>query len=169
MLFYFVNQLFWSEVLTAQCITRKLNYRDFEGVVVAIDGNKLTIPIAFGLTMENNLYCCTWFLTRLTKALRLGRDVSFITNMGSSCIEHVFPDSYQGILPKYMRTRGVSSGTLQSWLWMTSNSYIVSGFEENFRWLNIDAREVLANIGNAKWARANFPNICWNAVNIDIP
>nr|KAJ0212913.1 hypothetical protein LSAT_V11C400164950 [Lactuca sativa] len=39
-------------------------------VVVAIYGNNKTLPIAFALAVENNLYCCTWFLMRLREALR---------------------------------------------------------------------------------------------------
>ena len=67
-----------------------------------------------------------------------------------------------------MYTRGVSRRTLQTLFWMTSNSYIVFNFEENFRRLTHDAREMLANIGHVKWASAYFPNICWNLVNIDV-
>nr|KAJ0226328.1 hypothetical protein LSAT_V11C100028320 [Lactuca sativa] len=57
---------------------------------------------------------------------------------------------------KYMRTRGVFGRTLQPLFWMTSNSYTVSDFEENFRWLTPYAREMLANIGHVKWTRAYF-------------
>nr|KAJ0189267.1 hypothetical protein LSAT_V11C800416650 [Lactuca sativa] len=42
---------------------------------------------------------------------------------------------------------------------MTSTSYTVSGFEENFRRLTHDVCEVFANIDHMKWARAYFPNI----------
>nr|KAJ0190084.1 hypothetical protein LSAT_V11C800402970 [Lactuca sativa] len=108
--------------------------------------------------MENNIYCCYWFLMRLRESLRQ---------------EHVFPSSYNEYtfksVFKYMRTRGVYGRTLQSFFWMTSNSYIVSDFEEKFCRLTPDAREVLANIGHAKWARTYFSNIRWNVVNIDIP
>nr|KAJ0225242.1 hypothetical protein LSAT_V11C100038600 [Lactuca sativa] len=113
---------------------------------------------------------CTRFLMRLREALRQGREVSFITNMDdviSSCIEH------HGYTSKsvfnYMRTRSVSGGTLQPLFLMTSSSYIMSDFEENFRRLTPDVCEMLANIGHAKWARAYFPNICWNVVNTDAP
>nr|KAJ0224355.1 hypothetical protein LSAT_V11C100030640 [Lactuca sativa] len=108
--------------------------------------------------------------------MRQGWELSFITNMDdvvSSCIEHLFPDFYHGYtfksVFKYMRTRGVSDRTLQPLFWMTSNSYNASDFEENFRWLTLDAREMLANIGHAKWVRAYFPNIRWNVVNINVP
>nr|KAJ0207799.1 hypothetical protein LSAT_V11C500271170 [Lactuca sativa] len=67
-----------------------------------------------------------------------------------------------------MRTRGVSGRTLQPLFWMTSSSYTVSDLEENFRRLTPNARDMLANIGHAKWARAYFPNIRWNVVNIDV-
>nr|KAJ0223717.1 hypothetical protein LSAT_V11C200068480 [Lactuca sativa] len=84
-------------------------------VAVAINGNNHTLPIAFGLAVENNLYYCTWFLMRLKEALIQGREVLFITTMDdvvSSCIEHVFPDSYHGYTSKsalkYISTRGVS-------------------------------------------------------------
>ena len=81
----------------------------------------------------------------------------------SSCIEHVFRYSYHGYTSKsvfkYMHTRGVSGRTLQPLFWMTSSSYIMSDLEENFRRLTCDAREMLANIDHAKWARAYFPNI----------
>nr|KAJ0223280.1 hypothetical protein LSAT_V11C200095920 [Lactuca sativa] len=89
-------------------------------VAVAIDGNNHILPIAFGLAMENNPYRFTWFLIRLREALRHGREALFITNMDdvvSSCIKHLFPDSYHGYTYKsvfmYMRTRGVSGRTLQ--------------------------------------------------------
>nr|KAJ0188150.1 hypothetical protein LSAT_V11C900472720 [Lactuca sativa] len=128
------------------------------------------------LRVENNLYCCTWFLMRLKETLKQDREISFITNMDdvvSSCIDHVFPDFYHGYTSKsvfkYMHTRGISDRTLEHFFWMTTNSYIVSNFEENFRWLNPDAREVLANIGHVKWAKAYFPNIRWNVINIDVP
>nr|KAJ0185688.1 hypothetical protein LSAT_V11C900457320 [Lactuca sativa] len=69
--------------------------------------------------------------TMLIEAPRQGRGVSFITNMNdviSSCIEHVFPDSYHGRTSKsvfkYMCTKGISSRTLQHLFWMTSSSYI---------------------------------------------
>nr|KAJ0227881.1 hypothetical protein LSAT_V11C100025980 [Lactuca sativa] len=65
--------------------------------------------------MENNLYCCTWFLMRLQEAL-------------SSCIEHVFPDSFHGYISKSV------------WKYMCKR--------ENFCRLTLDAREVLANIGH---------------------
>nr|KAJ0214557.1 hypothetical protein LSAT_V11C400181910 [Lactuca sativa] len=135
-------------------------------VTVVIDGNKQTLLIVFCMVMENNLYCCTWFLMRLRKTLKQGKEVSFITNMDdvvSSCIEHVFRYSYHGYTSKsvfkYMHTRGVSGRTLQPLFWMTSSSYIMSDLEENFRRLTCDAREMLANIDHAKWARAYFPNI----------
>nr|KAJ0201329.1 hypothetical protein LSAT_V11C600312290 [Lactuca sativa] len=87
--------------------------------------------------------------------------------------EHVFPLSNheytcKSVL-KYMRTRGVSGRTLQPFFWMTSNSYIVSHFEENFHRMPPGAHEMLANIGHAKWIRAYFPNIRWNVVNNDVP
>nr|KAJ0215304.1 hypothetical protein LSAT_V11C300102100 [Lactuca sativa] len=68
-----------------------------------------------------------------------------------------------------MRTRCVSGRTLQPLFWMTSKSYIVSDFEENFHRLTPDAREVIADIGHVKWARSYFPNLHWNVVNIDVP
>ena len=105
-------------------------------VVVAINRNNQTLPIAFGIAVENNFYCCTWFLIRLREALRHGREVLFITNIDdvvNSCIEHVFPDSYHGYTSKnvfkYMGTRGVSSRTLQPLFWMIVNSYTMSDFE----------------------------------------
>nr|KAJ0209830.1 hypothetical protein LSAT_V11C400161980 [Lactuca sativa] len=119
---------------------------------------------------------CARFVMRLREAPRHGREVSFITNIDdvvSSCIEHVCYDSYHGYTSKsvfkYMHTRGVSGRTLQSLFWMTSNSYTMSKFEENLCHLTPDAREVLTNIGHTKWARAYFPNIRWNVVNIDVP
>nr|KAJ0191657.1 hypothetical protein LSAT_V11C800435790 [Lactuca sativa] len=140
-------------------------------VAVAIDENNQILPIAFGLAVKNNLYCCTWFLMRLREALRQGGEVSFITNMNdvvSSCIEHVFLNSYHGYTSKsmfkYMCTRGVSCRKLKPLFWMNN----VSDFEENIHRLTPDAREMLANIGHAKWERAYFPNICWNVVNIDV-
>nr|KAJ0185426.1 hypothetical protein LSAT_V11C900494620 [Lactuca sativa] len=111
--------------------------------------------------MENNLYCCTWLLIRLKEALRQGREVSFIVNMHdvvSSCIEHVFPYSYHGYTSKSV-LKCISGGTLQPLFWMTSNSYIVSDFEENSSRLTPDARQ----------ERAYFLNICWNVFNIDVP
>nr|KAJ0222115.1 hypothetical protein LSAT_V11C200098750 [Lactuca sativa] len=113
-------------------------------VAVAIKGNNHTLPVTFGLVVENNIYCGTWFLMRLREALIQGREVLFIKNMDdvvSSCIEHVFPDSYHVCTSKSvfkcMRTRGVSDRTLQPLFWMTSNSYIVSDFEGNFRRLTL--------------------------------
>nr|KAJ0211506.1 hypothetical protein LSAT_V11C400166390 [Lactuca sativa] len=126
-------------------------------IAVAIDRNNQTLSVTFFLAVENNIYCCTWFLIRLRESLRLGREVSFITNMDdvvSSCIEHVFPDSYHEYTSKsvfeYMHTRGVSGRTLQPLFWMTSNSYTMSDFEENFRGLTPDSHEVLANIVHVK-------------------
>nr|KAJ0208732.1 hypothetical protein LSAT_V11C400170670 [Lactuca sativa] len=112
-------------------------------IAVAIDENNQTLLIGFGLVVENNIYCCTWFLMRLIEALRQGREVSFITNADdviSSCIEHVFPDSYNGYIYKSLFK------TLQPLFWMTSNSYSVSDFEENFHQLTRDAHEVIANM-----------------------
>nr|KAJ0201589.1 hypothetical protein LSAT_V11C600311660 [Lactuca sativa] len=77
----------------------KRDYLKTMFVAVAIDMNNQTLPIAFGLTMENNLYCCTRFLMRLREALRQGKEVLFITNIEhviSSCMKHVFPNSYYG-------------------------------------------------------------------------
>ena len=45
----------------------------------------------------------------------------------------------------------------------------MSYFEENIHRLTPDACEVLTNTDQAKWARAYFPNICWNVFNIDAP
>nr|KAJ0201852.1 hypothetical protein LSAT_V11C600324940 [Lactuca sativa] len=122
-------------------------------IAVVINENNQTIHIAFALAMENKsllLYMVPYE----------GREVSFITNIDdvvSSYIEHVFSDSYHGYTSKsvfkYMRTRGVSGRTLQPLFWMTSGSYTMSDFEENFRRLTPDAHETLANIGHAKWAR----------------
>nr|KAJ0212923.1 hypothetical protein LSAT_V11C400168840 [Lactuca sativa] len=121
-------------------------------VVVIINGNTHTLPIAF-------------------ETLRQSREVSFITNMDdviSSFIDMYSLILIMGILLKYTRTRCISSRTLQLLFLITSNSYTVTDFEENFRRLIPDACEVLANIGYAKWARAYFPNIHWNVVNIDV-
>nr|KAJ0210404.1 hypothetical protein LSAT_V11C400197430 [Lactuca sativa] len=149
-------------------VPRRGEYIKTMFAVVDIDGNIQTLPIVFGLAVEYNLYRCTWFLKRLREALRQGRELSFIANMD----EHVFLDSYLGDTSKsvfkYMSIRDVSDRTLQLLLSMTSNSYIVSDFEENFRRLTPDAHEMFANIGNAKWARAYFPNIRWNLFNIDV-
>nr|KAJ0191232.1 hypothetical protein LSAT_V11C800411700 [Lactuca sativa] len=112
---------------------------------------------------------------RLKKALRQGREVSFITNMDdiiSTCIERVFLGSYHEYTSKsvfkYIRTRCISGRTVQPLFWMTSNLYIVFDFEENFLRLTPDAREVFTVIGHAKWARDYSPNIRWNVVNIDV-
>nr|KAJ0212452.1 hypothetical protein LSAT_V11C400194230 [Lactuca sativa] len=79
-----------------------------------------TPPIGFGLAVENNLDCCTWFLMRLKESLEEAREVSFITNIDdvvSSCIDHVFPNLYHVYNSKtmliYMHTRGVTRKTFE--------------------------------------------------------
>nr|KAJ0195894.1 hypothetical protein LSAT_V11C700375820 [Lactuca sativa] len=44
-------------------------------VAVAKDGNNLTIPIAFGMAVENNVVSSTWFLMRLKECLGEGKEV----------------------------------------------------------------------------------------------
>nr|KAJ0206782.1 hypothetical protein LSAT_V11C500234790 [Lactuca sativa] len=39
-------------------------------LVVAIHENNQTLLIAFGMTVKNNIYCCTVFLMMLREALR---------------------------------------------------------------------------------------------------
>nr|KAJ0201838.1 hypothetical protein LSAT_V11C600312100 [Lactuca sativa] len=125
-------------------------------VVVAIEGNNHTIPIAFGLVVENNPYYLVPYEIRRSSEI-------------GSCIQHVLSDSYQGYTSnsvfKYMLTRGFSGRTIQPLFWMTSNSYIVSDFEENFRLMLVKClpTSVMRND-----ARDYFPNIRWNVVNIDV-
>nr|KAJ0221734.1 hypothetical protein LSAT_V11C200083050 [Lactuca sativa] len=105
-------------------------------VAVVIDRNNQTLPIAFGLVVENNLYYYTWFLMRLKEALTQGKEVVFITNMDnviSSCIEHVFLILIMSILLKNITTL----------FWMISNSNTMSDFEENFCRLTPDAHSTL--------------------------
>nr|KAJ0206877.1 hypothetical protein LSAT_V11C500248930 [Lactuca sativa] len=136
----------------------------------------VTLPIAFGMAMENNLDYCTWFLTRLKEALGVAREVSLITNMDdvvSFCICHAFPYSHHGDTSKsvfmYMCIICISSRILEPLLWLASKSYTMCNFEQNVLQLTYDEHEVLVNIGYAKWARSYFPNIHWNVLNIDIP
>nr|KAJ0208661.1 hypothetical protein LSAT_V11C400166190 [Lactuca sativa] len=139
-------------------------------ILVVMDVNNQTLPIAFGLGMVNNVDSFTWFLIipsltipqiqhlmRLKEALGEGKEVSFITNMDNVinfCIGWVFPDSYHGYTCKsvfiYMRRRVGGNRTLEPLFWMTSNSYIMFDYEQNFRRLTHDAREVLVNIDHAK-------------------
>nr|KAJ0189984.1 hypothetical protein LSAT_V11C800391450 [Lactuca sativa] len=130
-------------------------------VAVAKDGNNLTFPIAFGMTVENNLVSCTWFLMSLGQ----GSLVAFISNMDnvdSSCIDHVSTYSYHGYTCKsahrYLRTRVGSGRSLETLLWITLKAYTIR-----------DAREVLTNIGHPKWARAYVPIIHWNVLDMEVP
>nr|KAJ0195919.1 hypothetical protein LSAT_V11C700368440 [Lactuca sativa] len=118
-------------------------------VAVAKDVNNLTFPIAFGMAFENNLVSCNWFLMRLKEILRQGREVAFISNMEdvvSYCIDDVFTKSYH-----------------------VYTSYTMSIFEKKFPRLSRDAHEVLTNIGHLKWARAYFPIIRWNVLDMEVP
>nr|KAJ0189129.1 hypothetical protein LSAT_V11C800396290 [Lactuca sativa] len=139
---------------------------------VAINRNNQTLPIEFGMAVENNLYYCIWFLMRLREALRHGREVSFITDMNdvvSSCIEHVFPDSYHGYTSKIYAHKRRIWQNITTFVLNDIQLITMSDFEENICRLTPDAREILTNIGHAKWARVYFPNIRWNVVNIDVP
>nr|KAJ0219180.1 hypothetical protein LSAT_V11C300112980 [Lactuca sativa] len=116
-------------------------------ITVSMNGNNMTLHIAFSLGMINNVDFCTWFLMRLKEAFREGREVLFITNMDdvtNFCIgQDLCLDDIQLIYHVY--------------------------FEQNLCQLTHDAHEVLVNIGHAKWARTYFPNIRWNILKIDIP
>nr|KAJ0194980.1 hypothetical protein LSAT_V11C700351690 [Lactuca sativa] len=125
-------------------------------IAVAINENNQTLNIAFVLVVENNLYCCIWFVIRLRKALRQD-------NVVSSCIEHVFPKFLSLCVQVYVHKRR---------LWQNITTFVLDDIQliyQNFRRLTPDAREMLANIGHAKWERAYFPNIRWNVVNINVP
>nr|KAJ0188878.1 hypothetical protein LSAT_V11C900471730 [Lactuca sativa] len=131
--------------------------------------------IAFGMTMKNNTDCCIWFVMKLKESLGEGREVSFTSNVDdvvSSCIGQVFLDTYHGYTSKsvfmYTHRRVSRNRTLEPLFWMTSNSYIMSDFEQNFCRLTHDAREVLVNICHVKYARFYFPNIRWKVLIIDI-
>nr|KAJ0221401.1 hypothetical protein LSAT_V11C200064910 [Lactuca sativa] len=151
------------------------NYLKTMFVVVAKDGNNLTFSIAFGMAVENNMVSCTWFLMRLKESLGQGREVAFISNMDdvvSSCVNNVFTDSYHGYtcqsVHKYLCIRVGSGRSLETLFWITSKSYTMSIFEQIFSRLSHDAREMLTNIGHPKWARAYFPIIRWNVLNMEI-
>ncbi|XP_023729221.2 uncharacterized protein LOC111876892 [Lactuca sativa] len=145
-------------------------------VAVAMDGNNNTTPIAFGIGVANNVNSCTWFLMRLKDAIGEGREVAFITNMDdttSSCIGQVFLDAYHGYSSKsvliYFRLRVGQSTNLDYFFFCVCKAYTTQYFQQSFSKLSYDAHEVLANIGNMKWAWAYFPNIRWNVLNINIP
>nr|KAJ0211845.1 hypothetical protein LSAT_V11C400198910 [Lactuca sativa] len=140
-------------------------------VVFANDGNNLTFPIAFGMAVENNV-----FLMSLKECIGEGREIAFISNMYdgiSSCVDNVFSDSYRGYtcnsVQNYLRTRVGSGRSLETLFLITLKSYTLSSFAQNFSRLSIDAREVLTNIGHPKWARAYFPNIRSNVLNMEVP
>nr|KAJ0192438.1 hypothetical protein LSAT_V11C800395340 [Lactuca sativa] len=148
----------------------------FVVVAVAKYGNNLTIPIAFGMAVENNVVSSTWSITRLKECLREGKEVVFISNMYDvvdSCIDNFFTDSYHGytctIVHKYLHTRVGSEKSIETLFWITLKSYTMSTFEQKFSRLCIDAREVLTNIGHPKWARAYFPDIRSNVLNMEVP
>ncbi|KAL7595891.1 hypothetical protein Lser_V15G30488 [Lactuca serriola] len=141
-----------------------------------MDGNNNTTPISFGIGVANNVNSCTWFLMRLKDAIREGREVAFITNMDdtiSSCVGQVFPDAYDGYSSKsvliYCRLRIGQSTNLDYLFFRVCKAYTTQEFQQSFSKLSHAAREVLANIGNTKWAHAYFPNIRWNVLNINIP
>nr|KAJ0190593.1 hypothetical protein LSAT_V11C800408770 [Lactuca sativa] len=137
------------------------NYLKRMYVTVAKDRNNITFRIAFGMTVENNMVSCTWFLMRLKECLGQGKEVAFISNMDdivSCCIDNVFTNSYHG-----------SGRSLETLYWKTLKSYTMSIFEQNFSRLSRDAREVLTNIGHPKWARAYFPIIRWNVLDMEVP
>nr|KAJ0198769.1 hypothetical protein LSAT_V11C600332460 [Lactuca sativa] len=145
-------------------------------VAIDMDGNNNTTPISFGIGVANNVNSCTWFLMRLKDAIREGREVAFITNMDdtiSSCVGQVFPDAYDGYSSKsvliYFRLRIGQSTNLDYLFFRVCKAYTTQEFQQSFSKLSHAAREVLANIGNTKWAHAYFPNIRWNVLNINIP
>ncbi|XP_052623728.1 uncharacterized protein LOC128129072 [Lactuca sativa] len=145
-------------------------------VAVAMDGNKNTTPIAFGIGVANNVNSCTWFLMKLKDAIGEGREVAFITDMDdtiSSYVGQVFLDAYHGYSSKsvliYCRLRIGHSKNLDYLFFRPCKAYTTQDFQQSFSKLSDAAREVLTNIGNKKWARAYFPNIRWNVLNINIP
>nr|KAJ0204123.1 hypothetical protein LSAT_V11C500274630 [Lactuca sativa] len=108
---------------------------------------------------------------RLKEILGQGKEVAFISNMDdvvSSCIYHVFTDSYHGV-HKYLRTRVAFGISLEPLLWMTLKAYTMSIFEQNFARLHRDAREVLTNNDHPKWARAYLPNILLSLNQHNVP
>nr|KAJ0223080.1 hypothetical protein LSAT_V11C200064920 [Lactuca sativa] len=144
-------------------------------IAVAMGGNKNTTPIAFGIGVANNVNSCTWFLMRLKDAIREGMEVAFITNMDdtiSSFVSHVFLEAY-GYSSKsvliYCRLRMGQSTNLDYLFFRACKAYTTQDFQKSFFKLSHAAREVLANIGKTKWARAYIPNIRWNVLNINIP
>ncbi|KAL7608125.1 hypothetical protein Lser_V15G12923 [Lactuca serriola] len=145
-------------------------------LAVAIDGNNNTTSIAFGVGVANSVNSYTWFLMRLKDAIGAGTEVVLITNMGdtiASCIGQVFPDAYHGYssnsVLNYCQLRIVQSRNLDYLFFHVCKAYITQDFQQTFSKLNHGAQEVLHNIGHMKWARAYFPNIRWNVLNIKIP
>nr|KAJ0227745.1 hypothetical protein LSAT_V11C100045380 [Lactuca sativa] len=138
----FINCFFPVIVKGSLCL--RGDYLKIMFVVVAKDGNNQNFHIPFGMAVENNLDCCTWFLMRLKESLGKGREVVLKSNMDdviTSYINHVFIDSYHGV---------GSGRSLQPLLWMTLKVYTMSIFEQKFSRLSCDAREVLTNIGHPK-------------------